>query len=165
MFKLLISLAFGAIAALVCDSCFSQTIGVHLFSEHGHDTYQITDEYGPYAERKFNEKNFGAYIIAGHVDLFGVPVSPIVGAYKNSYYHTTVYGGLTYDAPLVGNWLHWGATAALATGYQRVHGVGILRPTLMPHLIVRLPGELAVRYSITPAKGGVFQHVSIERGL
>lgn len=161
MFKLLISLAFGAIAALVSDSCFSQTIGVHTWSEHGKDTYDITHEGGPNTTKKFNEKNYGVYVIAGEVDLFGLPVSPIAGVYKNSYYHTTVYAGLTYEHVLVGNWLHWGATAALATGYQRVHGVGVLRPTFMPHVIVRVD-DFAVRYSLTPAKGGVFQHLSFE---
>lgn len=164
MFKLLISLAFGAIVALLGETASAQTIGVHLFSEHGHDTYDITHEGGPNTTKKFNEKNFGGYIIAGEVDIFGVPVSPIVGAYKNSYYHTTVYAGLTWDMDLFGP-LRVGASAVLGTGYERVHGVGKLRPMLMPHILLDLPAGLTLRYSVTPAKGGVFQHISIERSL
>jgi hypothetical protein len=98
------------------------------------------------------------------VDLFGFSARPVAGAFNNSYEHLTVYAGVNRDWKVWGP-LSVGATAALATGYEMVHGVGKVRVVLMPHAVLALPKEVAVRMSATPAKGGVFLHLAIEKGL
>lgn len=130
----------------------AQTVGVHTWSDHSHDTYNITHEGGDNTSKKFNEANFGLYFLKD---------GWVVGAYRNSYYRTTVYGGYVWQTPLYGP-LDVAVSAALATGYRRVHGVGVLRPMLMPQLVLHLPAGLDLRYSVAPAKGGAFQHLSIE---
>lgn len=142
----------------------AQTVGLHLFSKHGNETHAVTHEGGADTVEKFNNKNFGAYYMHTPVDLFGFSARPTAGAFNNSYEHLTVYAGVNRDWKVWGP-LSVGATAALATGYEMVHGVGKVRVVLMPHAVLALPKEVAVRLSATPAKGGAFIHLGIEKGL
>lgn len=130
------------------------TIGVHTFSNHGKDTHAVTHEGGDDTYEKFNNKNWGLYYIADS--------GLTLGGYDNSYDKWTMYVGWTWTSP---NWgpLRASVTAALATGYQSVHGVGILRPIVMPSVLLDLPRGTAVRWSIAPNhEKGFFQHLSFE---
>lgn len=142
----------------------AQTVGLHLVSKHSQDTYDVMHRGGGVTQKEFKEENFGVYFIAQPVDIVGFKGRPIFGTYRNSYYRQTVYFGVNRDWNVYGP-LSAGATVALATGYERVMGVGKLRPVLMPHLVLALPAGFAVRYSVAPAKEGAFQHISIEKAL
>lgn len=147
-----------ALTVLLClmvltDPAWAETrVGVHLWSEHSKDNYQITHEGGRNTERKFNEQNYGLYVTHN---------GWTVGTFENSYHRRTWYGGYTWARTVYGP-VDAVAVAGLATGYRRVHGVGLLRPMIMPGLRISLPGGLDLRYSAVPAKGGAFQHLSVE---
>jgi hypothetical protein len=143
------------LAALLSGAVQAQTIGVHLFSEHSEDTFERRyKDTGRVEQVAYNERNFGAYYISRD--------GWIVGVYDNSYYRTTVYAGYMLDGPRFGP-VGTHLAAALGTGYEWCPGTGKLRPMLMPSLTVATPLGVSLRYSVAPAKGGVFQHLSIER--
>lgn len=145
-------------AALIAAALPAQadTFGVHLFSRHEASTREATNPDGSTTDVPYQNRNFGLYYIADS--------GFTAGAYRNSYFEDTVYAGWTWHGPAFGP-LRPSVTAVLATGYKVVHGVGALRPMVMPSVSVATPLGFSVRYFIGPAKGGIFQHVSIERGF
>jgi hypothetical protein len=152
--------AILALVALYClltlwapEAKAQTAVGVHLWSEHSKNEYEITHEGGVSEYRKFNEKNYGLYVVHN---------GWTAGTFENSYYRRTVYGGYSWVWPVYGP-LDACLTVALATGYRRVPGVGTLRPMAMPGVRMALPEGIFLRYSVAPAKGGAFQHLSIER--
>lgn len=145
-----------ALLALSATAASAATIGIHTISKHGKEHFDRIYE-GQVQERvKYNNKNFGMYFVADS--------GLTVGAYKNSYYHTTAYAGWTFYGPSVGP-VGTGLTAILATGYSRNIGYGKLRPMAMPSVSMDLPAGMRVRYTAAPAKKGFFQHLTIERGF
>lgn len=142
-------------AALFCGHAAAQTFGVHTFSQHGHDSYtQFHGNDAPPEVVKFNEKNWGLY----YINRDGW----MIGGYRNSYYHNTFYAGYMWDGPTFGP-IGTHIAGAIATGYSEVQGVGLLRPMLMPSLTLAAPMGVSARWSVAPAKGGLFMHLSFEK--
>jgi hypothetical protein len=149
------ALTAALIAATTLPS-HAGTVGVHLVSKHEADTHEVTAPDGSKFREEYNNRNPGLYYIADS--------GLTVGAYRNSYFHSTVYAGWTWHGPTFGP-LQPSVTAVLATGYRRVHGVGLLRPMVLPSLRLEGPAGVALRYHLGPAKGGVFQHLAVERSF
>lgn len=151
----LIAAAILAVTALP-EIAQADTFGVHLFSRHEAATHELTRPDGTTYREPYNNRNFGAYFIADS--------GLTLGAYRNSYGFNTAYAGWTWQGPTFGP-LQPAVTTVLATGYRRVHGVGVLRPMVLPSVRLEGPAGVSLRYFIGPAKGGVFQHVAIERSF
>lgn len=148
-----LALVIGVILGLGYSAAEAQVIGLHTWSEHSRDTHAMTHEGGPNTYKKFNEENWGLY----YIDQSGFTV----GGYRNSYYKNTFYVGWSLETdPWYG--LRAAITGAFATGYDTVHGVGAIRPMLMPSVVLDVGSPARLRWSVAPAKGGVFQHLSLE---
>lgn len=141
-------------ALLSCLSAQAVTVGIHTFSKHESANYDYDTYDGIAAQRKYNNRNFGLYVIADN--------GFTAGGYRNSYGVNSFYAGWTWQGPSLGP-VSIAATAALATGYESRYGVGKLRPMVMPSLILATPLGVSVRYTAGPAKHGFIQHLSIER--
>jgi|ERR1043165_6186226 hypothetical protein len=142
------------LAAMLATSAQAQTIGVHTFSKHSVNTFDYVYADGHRRTVAMNERNLGGYVIFDN--------GLIVGGYHNSYWEPTFYAGYTHNFANFGP-ITPSLTAAIATGYEKIYGVGKLRPMLMPSLIAKTPLGVSLRYSAAPAKGGLFQHLSVER--
>jgi hypothetical protein len=147
---------FTALTLAIAAPAQAGTLGVHLVSRHESRTYEAMHPGGPIWHVPYNNRNTGLYYVTDS--------GLVVGAYRNSYNVDTVYAGRQWVSPSYGP-VRFAATAAVATGYQTVHGIGKLRPMLMPSVLVDTPLGVTVRYSAAPAKGGIFQHLSLEMKL
>lgn len=145
-------------ASVAVPAARAGTIGVHTFSEHARAYFERTHEGALNSRHKFNESNFGAYYVTDN--------GWTIGTYRNSYYRQTFYAGYVVSGPTLlaaGPFsIRPDLSMALATGYKRVYGVGVLRPMLMPQIVIQSAYGPAIRYSVAPGKEGVFQHLSVE---
>jgi hypothetical protein len=158
--RALIQTVTAALAVLCLSAAFTgqahaDTIGLHTVSLHGRPYYERTHQGGENTQHAFNNNNFGAYYIADSGLTFG--------AYRNSYWHTTTYLAWTLETRAYGPF-SLSAAVGFATGYKTLHGVGVLRPMILPSLVTDL-GFIRARYSVAPGKHGVFQHLSLEYKL
>jgi hypothetical protein len=144
------------IRAALTAALIAATLPAHLFSRHEAADHELTRPDGTTYREPYNNRNFGLYFIADS--------GLTLGAYRNSYGFNTAYAGWTWHGPTFGP-LQPAVTTVLATGYRRVHGVGVLRPMVLPSLRLEGPAGVALRYHLGPAKGGVFQHLAIERSF
>lgn len=142
--------------SLVPGCAQAATFGVHAVSHHNSRTFDRVYLDGSSEKVAYNNTNPGLYVITRD--------GWTAGFYENSYYETTAYAGWTWSGPA------WGpvrveATFALATGYDRVFGCGVLRPMLLPSAVVSLPEDFKVRLSGMPIGNSGFLHLSIERSF
>jgi hypothetical protein len=141
-----------ALAVAVCAPVQADIIGAHLHSRHESETHVVTAPDGTTFTQRYNNQNRGIY----YMHNSGLTA----GFYRNSYNRDTFYAGYTWQGPTWGP-LRPAVSLTGATGYSQVHDVGKIRLQVMPS--VQIFGFL--RYAVAPAKGGVLQHISIEKNL
>lgn len=128
--------------------------GVGIYKAIAADTW-VTASFASYhfdRSKDYNERNFGA----GLERSISENVRLVAGAYRNSFYRTSVYVGGVY-APLRAGVLSAGVVGGLVTGYQSSVSPG-LAPTVMlelPALGIGLNALFLPKYGNSPGIVGL----------
>lgn len=153
--KFIAGFLFALFLIVTGNPCKADTIGVHLFSRHGSETFERTYPTQPTQQIKYNNDNFGLYYIADN--------GFTAGGYKNSYYRNSFYLGWTWEFDKF-----YGVTPSITvagvTGYDWCRGMGLIRPMVMPSARVDVLG-LGVKLSGLPVGKAGFMHLSIEKSF
>jgi len=115
------------IGLLACSTVGADQLDIIAASKHG----VLVDLDATY---DFNESNIGLGYIADN----GVTV----GAYNNSYRHTSVYVGYTVETHA--KYLNVGVVSGLVTGYT-----GLVSPMVMPYVLIG-PSDVRLKVGYIP---------------